>query len=163
MGQATDPCLVVSALARRLGWASQDHGDLSSMDIGEDEIAGLVMQVEKDEFGSFCALMLTIDLDQPEVPADPEAFANLVAARLRDIAELLTGASKARAFAPPEAATQMIPGRVTGKPREGNMAPGVSEAICHACGLGYRCGDADCPNPQESPANLFLASAQDPR
>lgn len=42
-------------------------------------------------------------------------------------------------------------GRVTGNPREGDQVPGMPGAICHACGLGYRCMDVDCPNDKQNP------------
>lgn len=29
---------------------------------------------------------------------------------------------------------------------EGNQVPGMPEAICHACGLGYECAIVGCPN-----------------
>lgn len=44
-----------------------------------------------------------------------------------------------------------IIGRVTGKLREGDQVPGMPNAICHGCGLGYRCMDADCPNDSQNP------------
>jgi transcriptional regulator with XRE-family HTH domain len=42
-------------------------------------------------------------------------------------------------------------GKVTGEPREGDQVPGMSHAICHACGLGYKCLDQDCPNEKPDP------------
>lgn len=43
-------------------------------------------------------------------------------------------------------------GRVTGQEREGDQCPGMPHAICHACGLGYRCYDPDCPNTKTNPS-----------
>lgn len=42
-------------------------------------------------------------------------------------------------------------GRVSGKIREGDQVPGMPQAICHACGLGYKCADVDCPNEKPNP------------
>src|SRR4051812_35297665 len=44
-----------------------------------------------------------------------------------------------------------VVGRVTGKPREGNQCRGMPHAICHACGIGYKCADLDCPNDKPNP------------
>jgi hypothetical protein len=44
-----------------------------------------------------------------------------------------------------------IVGRVSGKIREGDQVPGMPHAICHACGLGYKCSDVDCPNDKPNP------------
>src|ERR1700761_6503953 len=41
-------------------------------------------------------------------------------------------------------------GKVTGEPREADQCPGMPNAICHACGLGYKCGDLDCPNETQN-------------
>lgn len=38
----------------------------------------------------------------------------------------------------------IIIGRVTGTKYEGDQCPGMPRAICHACGLGYRCWNPDC-------------------
>lgn len=43
-------------------------------------------------------------------------------------------------------------GMVTGQEREGDQCPGMPHAICHACGLGYRCSDPDCPNTKTNPS-----------
>jgi transcriptional regulator with XRE-family HTH domain len=48
-------------------------------------------------------------------------------------------------------------GRATGLPREGDQVPGMAEAICHACGLGYKCADPDCPN--EKPNLMWQAGS----
>jgi hypothetical protein len=42
-------------------------------------------------------------------------------------------------------------GRVSGRERAGDQVPGMPGAICHACGLGYRCADEDCPNDRPNP------------
>lgn len=47
-------------------------------------------------------------------------------------------------------------GKVTGDPREGDQVPGMPDAICHACGLGYRCSDPDCPNTKTNP-NMVMS------
>lgn len=44
-----------------------------------------------------------------------------------------------------------VTGRVSGKRRQGDQCPGMPEAICHACGLGYQCRDEDCPNDKLNP------------
>lgn len=44
-----------------------------------------------------------------------------------------------------------VVGNVTGKLREGDQVPGMPGAICHACGLGYKCTDPDCPNDKPNP------------
>lgn len=46
----------------------------------------------------------------------------------------------------------LIIGRVTGQEREGDQVPGMPGAICHGCGLGYKCMDPDCPNEKPNPA-----------
>lgn len=51
-------------------------------------------------------------------------------------------------------------GKATGQPREGDQCPGMPNAICHACGLGYRCADPDCPNEKLNPAMPWLGEAQ---
>jgi len=50
---------------------------------------------------------------------------------------------------------KLVLGRVTGLPREGDQCPGMPHAICHACGLGYRCSDVDCPNWQRDLDPMF--------
>ncbi|MEL7086941.1 MAG: helix-turn-helix domain-containing protein [Planctomycetota bacterium] len=45
-----------------------------------------------------------------------------------------------------------VVGKVSGREREGDQVPGMPHAICHACGLGYRCMDEDCPNTKTNPA-----------
>jgi transcriptional regulator with XRE-family HTH domain len=44
-----------------------------------------------------------------------------------------------------------VVGKVTGEVREGDQVPGMPHAICHGCGLGYRCMDVDCPNEKPNP------------
>lgn len=44
-----------------------------------------------------------------------------------------------------------VVGAVTGAVREGDQVPGMPSAICHACGLGYKCHDPDCPNVGKAP------------
>lgn len=44
-----------------------------------------------------------------------------------------------------------VVGRTTGAVREGDQVPGMPHAICHACGLGYKCCDPDCPNDKPNP------------
>lgn len=63
--------------------------------------------------------------------------------------------------ATPDARTQVI-GRVTGQPREGDQCPGMPHAICHACGLGYRCFDPDCPNDALNPMFAVAPAAPQP-
>ena len=47
--------------------------------------------------------------------------------------------------------TTKVLGKVTGKLHEGNQVPGIPGAICHACGLGYKCSDPDCPCTKLNP------------
>lgn len=49
----------------------------------------------------------------------------------------------------------MVIGRVTKKLHKGDQVPGMPGAICHACGLGYRCGDEDCPNDKPDPSGFW--------
>jgi transcriptional regulator with XRE-family HTH domain len=44
-----------------------------------------------------------------------------------------------------------VVGRSSGEMREGCQVAGMPNAICHACGLGYKCDDADCPNDLPNP------------
>jgi hypothetical protein len=39
---------------------------------------------------------------------------------------------------------QKVVGHVTGTAHEGNQCRGMPRAICHACGLGYKCLNPDC-------------------
>jgi hypothetical protein len=41
-------------------------------------------------------------------------------------------------------AVPTVVGRVTGVGHQGNQCRGMPRAICHACGLGYRCSNPDC-------------------
>lgn len=43
-----------------------------------------------------------------------------------------------------------VVGKVTGEVREGDQVPDMPGAICHACGLGYKCHDPDCPNENQA-------------
>lgn len=54
---------------------------------------------------------------------------------------------------PPSGAPTVI-GSVTGKVHEGNQCLGMPRAICHACGLGYRCWNPDCEQTGENPSFL---------
>lgn len=45
----------------------------------------------------------------------------------------------------------MVIGKTSGNLREGDQVPGMRGAICHACGLGYKCLDEDCPNEKPNP------------
>lgn len=49
-----------------------------------------------------------------------------------------------------------VVGKVTGEMREGDQVPGMPGAICHACGLGYKCMDPDCQNDKPNPAYSAL-------
>jgi transcriptional regulator with XRE-family HTH domain len=55
-------------------------------------------------------------------------------------------------FNPRDILRTVVIGKVTGQEREGDQVPGMPGAICHACGLGYRCTDEDCPNTKTNPA-----------
>jgi hypothetical protein len=55
-------------------------------------------------------------------------------------------------FNPRDVLRTVVIGKVTGQEREGDQVPGMPGAICHACGLGYRCMDDDCPNTKTNPA-----------
>jgi len=46
-------------------------------------------------------------------------------------------------------------GKVTGKECDGDQVPGMPSAICHACGLGYKCFDPDCPNEKQAPQPMM--------
>lgn len=48
-----------------------------------------------------------------------------------------------------------VVGRVTGNLLDGDQVPGMPGAICHACGLGYRCMNEDCPNDIPDPIMLW--------
>lgn len=65
--------------------------------------------------------------------------------------------ASATVFNPRDVLRTMVVGRVTGQEREGDQVPGMPEAICHACGLGYKCTDPDCPNTKPNPAFAGLA------
>jgi hypothetical protein len=67
-----------------------------------------------------------------------------------DMRPLLLGAAIKRIRDNPAAPSvymgNFIFGRVSGKPRECAQYPGMWDSICHACGLGEKCLDEDCPN-----------------
>ena len=52
-----------------------------------------------------------------------------------------------------------VVGKVTGDVHEGDQVPGMPHAICHACGLGYKCWNADCPNDIPAPHPAMGPSA----
>lgn len=58
-------------------------------------------------------------------------------------------------------ARNIVIGRVTAQPRAGNQCPGMPGAICHACGIGWKCFDPDCPNDTYAPDGA-LGFASDP-
>jgi len=60
-------------------------------------------------------------------------------------------AKVARPFKDTSMLRTTVVGKVSGKEREGDQVPGMPGAICHACGLGYRCMDEDCPNTKTNP------------
>jgi hypothetical protein len=51
----------------------------------------------------------------------------------------------------PSVPKPQVVGKVTGQIRDGDQVPGMPHAICHACGLGYKCMDPDCPNEIPNP------------
>lgn len=51
-----------------------------------------------------------------------------------------------------------VVGKVSGEVREGDQVPGMPHAICHACGLGYKCMDQDCPNEKPNPLMMGFAA-----
>lgn len=75
-----------------------------------------------------------------------------------DVRQVAAQAIVARetAIARAQAALRIIPprtviGKVSGKVREADQCQGMPHAICHACGLGYKCDDIDCPNDRPNP------------
>ena len=66
--------------------------------------------------------------------------------------------SAGRPFDPRGVLRTIIAGKVYGKLREGDQVPGMPMAICHACGLGYKCLDEDCPNDTSSPHAMAPSS-----
>lgn len=60
-------------------------------------------------------------------------------------------AKTVRPFDPRDILRTTVVGKVSGEPREGDQVPGMPGAICHACGLGYKCDDQDCPNVKPNP------------
>ena len=46
-------------------------------------------------------------------------------------------------------------GRNSGHIMEGEQSSGMKNAICHACGLGDKCFDKDCPNTNINPHSLY--------
>jgi transcriptional regulator with XRE-family HTH domain len=53
-----------------------------------------------------------------------------------------------------------VVGKVSGEVHEGDQAPGMPSAICHACGLGYKCYDPDCPNEKQAPSPMMGPTLQ---
>ena len=60
-------------------------------------------------------------------------------------------AETVRPIRPRDVLRTTVVGKVTGKVREGDQVRGMPGAICHACGLGYKCADLDCPNEKLNP------------
>jgi transcriptional regulator with XRE-family HTH domain len=60
-------------------------------------------------------------------------------------------AKTVRPFNPQDILRATIVGKVSGHTREADQVRGMAHAICHACGLGYKCMDADCPNEKTDP------------
>lgn len=48
-----------------------------------------------------------------------------------------------------------VVGKVSGEVLEGDQVPGMPGAICHACGLGYKCWNVDCPNEKQAPSPML--------
>jgi transcriptional regulator with XRE-family HTH domain len=73
--------------------------------------------------------------------------------RLTDALGLsLERAAKAvRPINPKDILRATVIGKVTGQVREGDQVRGMPGAICHGCGLGYKCTDPDCPNEKPNP------------
>lgn len=46
-------------------------------------------------------------------------------------------------------------GKTTGNVYIGDQCGGMTEAKCHACGLGYKCLDSDCPNDTPNPVSIY--------
>lgn len=59
-----------------------------------------------------------------------------------------------RPFDPRDVLRATVIGKVTGEVLEGDQVPGMPEAICHACGLGYKCYNPDCPNEKQAPSPM---------
>lgn len=47
-------------------------------------------------------------------------------------------------------------GKNTGDIHIGNQTPYGKNHICHACGLGYKCLDKDCPNTKINTNDIFM-------
>lgn len=47
----------------------------------------------------------------------------------------------------------IVIGRITGCKYEGDQCPGMPNSICHACGIGWKCIDPDCPNDTYAPSD----------
>ena len=60
-------------------------------------------------------------------------------------------AKTVRPLKPSDVLRATVVGRVSGEVREADQVPGMPHAICHACGLGYKCDDQDCPNEKPNP------------
>lgn len=54
-----------------------------------------------------------------------------------------------------------VVGSSTGEVHEGDQVPGMPQAICHACGLGYKCYNPDCPNEKPAPSPMQGPMARD--
>lgn len=80
----------------------------------------------------------------------PRQAACITANAAREIATAIRALSQSPAT--DAAARTMVVGRVTGKLYEGDQCSGMSHAICHACGIGYKCFNLDCPNDKPNPA-----------
>ena len=57
-----------------------------------------------------------------------------------------------RPFNPRDVLRTTVIGKVTGELHEGDQCPGMPNAICHTCGMGYKCANPDCPNEKLAPA-----------
>lgn len=47
-------------------------------------------------------------------------------------------------------------GKNTGDVHIGNQTPHGKNHICHACGLGYKCLNKDCPNTKINTNDIFM-------
>lgn len=71
-------------------------------------------------------------------------------------------AKTVRPFNPRDILRATVVGKVSGMPRLGDQVPGMPNAICHACGLGYKCEDVDCPNEKPDPMFGSVTSHESP-
>lgn len=111
------------------------------------ECKGWTLRDLEKQAGVSNALISQIETSKVKDPG----FATMV--RLCDALGLSLDRAARTARPPVEALRERstIIGKVTGKPREGDQCPGMPNAICHGCGLGYRCSDPDCPNDKPNP------------